>query len=160
MAGRLAAGLVGVVFGVALSWTGMTSPEVIRQALVFESSYLFLMFGSAVAVAFVGMWLARRRHMRAVITGEPIGWTTAKPQRHVFTGSILFGIGWGVSDACPGPVATQLGQGILWSLCTIAGIVIGIRLYTSRQARAAGVAETGGGDQVTAQRPASVPGSA
>jgi uncharacterized protein len=159
VSGRLAAGLVGVVFGVALSWTGMTSPEVIRQSLLFESSYLFLMFGSGVAVAFVGMRLVRWRGMRAVITGEPVGWTTAKLQRGVFAGSVLFGIGWAVSDACPGPVATQLGQGILWSLFTIVGIVIGIRLYTSRQAREAGV-ETDSGDQVTAQRPAAVPGSA
>jgi uncharacterized membrane protein YedE/YeeE len=160
MSARLAAGLVGVVFGLALSWTGMSSPEIIRQALVFESSYLFMMFGSAVAVAFVGMQLARRRGMRAVITGEPIAWTTAKPRPHVFGGAVLFGIGWAVSDACPGPVATQLGQGILWSLCTIAGIVIGIRLYTSRQERTAGVAETNAGEHATAQRPAAVPGSA
>ena len=159
MSARLAAGLVGVVFGVALSWTGMTSPEIIRQSLLFKSSYLFLMFGSAVAVAFVGMRLVRRRRMRAVITGEPIGWTTGKPQRHAFTGSVLFGIGWAVSDACPGPVATQLGQGILWSLCTIAGIVIGIRLYTSRQAREA-VAVADSGERGAPQRPAAVPGRA
>ncbi|MDX6668512.1 MAG: uncharacterized protein QOK04_1892 [Solirubrobacteraceae bacterium] len=160
MSARLAAGLVGVVFGVALSWTGMTSPEVIRQALVLQSSYLFLMFGSAVAVAFVGMQLARRRRMRAVITGAPIDWTTARPRRNVYGGAVLFGIGWAISDACPGPVATQLGQGILWSLCTIAGIVIGIRLYASRQERTAGVAETDAGDQAKVQRPAAVPGSA
>jgi uncharacterized membrane protein YedE/YeeE len=150
---------VGVVFGVALSWTGMTSPEVIRQSLLFESSYLFLMFGSGVAVAFVGMRLVRRRGMRAVITGEPVGWTTAKLQPGVFAGSVLFGIGWAVSDACPGPVATQVGQGIPWSLFTITGIVIGIRLHMSRRAREA-VAASETGERGATQRPAAVPGRA
>jgi uncharacterized membrane protein YedE/YeeE len=52
-------------------------------------------------------------------------------------GSVLFGIGWGVSDACPGPIATQLGQGVWWSLFTIAGLATGITLYLRRQRRPA-----------------------
>jgi ABC-type antimicrobial peptide transport system permease subunit len=54
MRARTAGALVGVVFGVALSWSVMTSPNVIRQALLFEKSYLFLLFASAVLTAFVG----------------------------------------------------------------------------------------------------------
>jgi uncharacterized membrane protein YedE/YeeE len=41
----------------------------------------------------------------------------------------VFGLGWGLSDACPGPVATQVGQGIGWGLVTLTGIVIGVSLY-------------------------------
>ena len=48
----------------------------------------------------------------------------------------MFGTGWALSGACPGPVATQLGQGVAWSLFTIAGIVTGIVLYKRRQAAA------------------------
>jgi uncharacterized protein len=159
MSARVAAGLVGIVFGVALSWTGMSSPEIIRQGLLLESSYLFLMFGSAIAVAFIGLRLVRRRGMRALVTGEPIAWTTARPQRRQFTGSVLFGVGWAIADTCPGPIATQLGQGILWSLCTIAGVVTGIRLYTSRQARGKRVAATEG-DKAPVQGAAPVTSSA
>jgi uncharacterized membrane protein YedE/YeeE len=50
-------------------------------------------------------------------------------------GSLLFGIGWGVTGACPGPIATQLGQGIAWGVPTTAGLVLGIVLFRRLQAR-------------------------
>jgi uncharacterized protein len=133
MSPRVVGALVGVIFGVTLSWTGLTSPEVIRSALLFESSYLFLVFGSGVATAFIGLRLLRARRARAVLTGEPVSWSVARPERRHIAGSLLFGIGWGISGACPGPIATQLGQGILWSVFTIVGVVAGITLYMRRQ---------------------------
>jgi uncharacterized membrane protein YedE/YeeE len=136
MSARVTGGVVGAVFGVALSWTGMSSPEVIRQALLLENSYLFLMFGSAVLTAFVGLRLLRALRARALLTGEQVGWTNSRPERRNVAGSLMFGTGWALSGACPGPVATQLGQGVAWSLFTIAGIVTGIVLYKRRQARA------------------------
>ena len=84
------------------------------------------------ATALVGVQLLRRSRVRALITREPIELETLRPERrHVF-GSALFGLGWAVSAACPGPVAAQLGQGVLWSLATIAGIVIGLKLHAAR----------------------------
>ena len=126
---RLTGFTVGAVFGVALSWTGMSSPEVIRRALLFEDSYLFLMFASAVATAFVGTRLLRALRARAVLTGEPVGWSVAAPERRHVVGSLMFGSGWAISDACPGPIATQLGQGVAWSLFTLAGVVVGIAIF-------------------------------
>jgi hypothetical protein len=146
---RAAAGLVGIVFGVMLSWTGMTSPVVIRQALLFEKSYLFLFMGSAVFTAMVGQRVLRAVQARAVLTGEPISWEVVKPQRRHVAGSLLFGIGWGIADVCPGPVATQLGQGIAWSLVTLLGITIGVELYRRReQAAPAGTQQEPKGGQV------------
>ena len=137
MRARVTGGVVGAVFGVALSWTGMSSPEVIRQALLLEDSYLFLMFGSAVVTAFVGLRLLRAFRARALLTGEQVSWTNSSPERRNVAGGLMFGTGWALSGACPGPVATQLGQGVAWSLFTIAGIVTGIVLHKRRQARAA-----------------------
>jgi uncharacterized membrane protein YedE/YeeE len=129
MSKRLTGFTVGAVFGVALSWTGMSSPEVIRSALLFEDSYLFLMFASAVATAFVGLRLLRALSARAVLTGEPVGWSVAAPERRHVVGSLMFGTGWAISGACPGPIATQLGQGVAWSLFTLAGMVFGIAIF-------------------------------
>ena len=134
----LAGGLVGLVFGITLSWTGMTSPVVIRQALLFERSYLFLFFASAVVTAFVGLRLVRAWKVRALLTGTPVKWSVNRPQRNHVAGALIFGLGWAISDACPGPIVTQLGQGIGWSLFTIAGVVAGIRLYERRQEAPAG----------------------
>jgi uncharacterized membrane protein YedE/YeeE len=75
------------------------------------------------------------------LTGEPIAWQVVRPQRCHIVGSLLFGIGWGVADVCPGPVATQLGQGIAWSVFTLAGITIGIVLFRRREERLAAPAE-------------------
>ena len=129
---RAAAAVVGLAFGVGLSWSGMTSPDVIRDALLFRDSYLVLFFASAVGTAWVGLWLLRRAAPRALLTGERVAWTTVRPERRHLTGSVLFGIGWGVANACPGPIATQLGQGIAWSIPTAVGVVAGVRLYLRR----------------------------
>jgi len=137
---RVPALAVGAVFGVTLSWTGMTSPNVIRDALLFKSAYLFLFFGSAVATSFVGLRILRTRRERAVLVDKPVRWKVQAPQRHHIVGSVVFGVGWGIADACPGPIATQLGQGIWWSVFTIAGLVTGIAIYLRgrRQVVAAG----------------------
>jgi uncharacterized membrane protein YedE/YeeE len=129
---KLIAGLiVGVVFGVVLSWSGMTSPDVIRDALLFRDSYLFLFFAAAVLTSFVGLRLVRGR--RALLTGERVDWKRERPERRHIVGSLVFGLGWGVADACPGPIATQLGQGIWWSVFTLAGVVLGVRIFLNRQ---------------------------
>jgi uncharacterized membrane protein YedE/YeeE len=149
MGARLAGGLVGVVFGVTLSWTGLSSPEVLREALLLDNSYLYLFFASAVATSTLGLSLLRRARVRALLTGEPVAWTREAPRRAHVVGSVIFGLGWGVADACPGPIATQLGQGVLWSVFTIAGVVAGIVLYL-RAGDSAG--ERAGGEHVDALR--------
>jgi uncharacterized membrane protein YedE/YeeE len=134
---RAAAFLVGAVFGLALSWSGMTSPDVLRDGLLFRDSYLMLFFLSALTTAFVGLRLLRRLDARSPLTKEPVAWTTARPQRRHVVGSALFGTGWAVADACPGPIAAQLGQRVPWSVATTAGLVLGVWLFLRRQASAA-----------------------
>ena len=129
MGTRMAGGVVGVVFGVTLSWTGLTSPDVLREGLLLDNAYLYLVFASAVATSSVGLALLRRARARAVLTGEPVAWTPQPPRRRHVVGSLTFGAGWAVADACPGPIATQVGQGVLWSLFTITGVVIGMVLF-------------------------------
>jgi len=129
-----AAGLgVGLVFGVTLSWSGLSSPEVIRDALLFKDAYLFLLFASAVLVAAVGIALLRRAERRALLVDAPITCEPERPARRHLAGAALFGLGWGIADACPGPIANQVGQGIAWSLFTFAGVVIGVYLFVRRE---------------------------
>lgn len=130
----LAAGLVGVVFGVVLCWSRMVDPDVIHGALTFERAYLYLMFLAAVPTTAVGLALVRRRGGRAVLTGEPIGWSTERVQRRSVVGGAVFGLGWGIAGACPGPIVTQLGQGILWAVPLAVGAFAGVWLHLRRQA--------------------------
>jgi hypothetical protein len=129
MRARVAGLSVGLVFGVMLSWSGMTAPNVIRGALLLAHSYLFAFFASAVLVATAGSWALRYLGARALLTGQQIGWSRAAPTRRHIVGSLVFGLGWGISDACPGPVATQVGQGIAWGLWTLAGVSIGVLVF-------------------------------
>lgn len=130
---RLTAIALGVVFGFALSWSGMTDPDEIRQMLLLEDAYFFLVMFSSMAVAFTGLRILRARRVRALLTGEPVSWSTSPPGRRHVTGSVLFGLGWATSLSCPGPIAAQLGQGLLWSLCTAAGIGVGVLAHARRQ---------------------------
>ena len=133
MRARAAAAAVGAVFGFTLAWTGLSDPDLIRRGLLFESPYLWELFFGGVAVAFVGKQLLRRLGATALVSGERISWETARPERRHLLGGALFGLGWAVADSCPGPIASQLAQGVPWSLLTITGIVIGIRLHARRQ---------------------------
>jgi uncharacterized membrane protein YedE/YeeE len=123
---------VGAVFGLVLSWSGMTSPDVLRDGLLFRDAYLMLFFASALATAFVGLRVLKLVQARALLTGEPVAWTTVRPERHHVAGSVLFGVGWAVADVCPGPIAAQLGQGVTWSLATTGGLVLGVWLFLRR----------------------------
>jgi uncharacterized membrane protein YedE/YeeE len=84
-----------------------------------------------VLTSFVGLRLVRGR--RALLTGDRVDWKPERLQRRHIVGSLVFGAGWGVADACPGPIATQLGQGIWWSVFTIVGVFLGVRIFLRRQ---------------------------
>jgi uncharacterized membrane protein YedE/YeeE len=129
---RLAALVVGFVFGLTLSWSGMTDPDVLRDGLLFKDFYLFGFFLSALATAFLGLRVLKVLQARAVLTGEPVSWTAVAPERRHVVGSLLFGAGWAIADACPGPIAAQLGQGVFWSVATAAGLMLGVWLHLRR----------------------------
>ena len=124
------------MFGVVLSWSGMTSPEIIREGLLFQSSYLFLFFAGAMLTATVGLRILKVRAPRAPLTGETVQWETVQPERRHVVGSAIFGVGWGISGACPAPIATQLGQGIAWGIPLTIGLIAGVLLFGRLQRRA------------------------
>ncbi len=139
MSTRVAAATIGTVFGVVLSWSGMANPAIIREGLLFQSSYLFLFFAGAMLTATVGLRILKVRAPRALLTGETVAWETVKPERRHVVGSAVFGVGWGISGACPAPIATQLGQGIAWGIPLTIGLVAGVLLFGRLQRRAARV---------------------
>src|SRR4051794_1654790 len=134
---RLAACVFGAVFGFLISWGQFTDPDRIRDMLLLRDAYLYLMMFSAIAVAGAGTLLLRRSRARALLTGERVSIERTRPERRHIVGAAIFGLGWAVADSCPAPIAAQLTQGVWWSLCTIAGIFIGVEVYLRRRAVAA-----------------------
>jgi uncharacterized membrane protein YedE/YeeE len=123
---RIAALILGAVTGFVFGWARMTDPNTFHRMLSLDSPRICLLMGAAVAVAFVGVRLLRGR--RALLTGEPIGWSSTRLSRSHVLGSVFFGIGWGISEACPGPTAAQLGAGRVLALTVAAGVLVGVRL--------------------------------
>jgi uncharacterized membrane protein YedE/YeeE len=140
MAVRATAAGFGALFGFAISWGQFTDPDRIRDMLLIRDPYLYLMMATAVAIGIVGTRLLRRFRARALVTGNLIAWDVTQPQRRHVVGAVIFGLGWSISDSCPGPIAAQLAQGFAWSLFTAAGVGIGVLAFLVRQERQAGSA--------------------
>ncbi|HEX6117311.1 MAG TPA: DUF6691 family protein [Solirubrobacterales bacterium] len=129
MRARVVAVLFGGLFGFLLTWGQFEDPARIREMLLLEDPYLYLMMASAIAVGTAGIWVLRRRRARSPLTGEPIALERSRPRRRHIAGAATFGLGWAITASCPAPIASQLAQGVGWSLFTIAGVFLGIELY-------------------------------
>lgn len=132
---KLAACGFGAVFGFLISWGQFTDPNRIRQMLLLEDPYLYLMMFSAMAVGTLGSRVLARRRARALLTGNEVRLERSRPQPRHLAGAAVFALGWAVADSCPAPIAAQLTQGVWWSLFTIAGILIGVNAYLRMQER-------------------------
>lgn len=120
--------LAGVVFGWTLAWGHFTDPRMIRDMLLLKDPHVFLVMGSAVAIAAFGVRVLKANAARTLLTGEPMAWTVELPQRGHIGGSALFGFGWAVAGTCPGPVAAMVGEGRLAGLPVMAGLFVGVAL--------------------------------
>jgi uncharacterized membrane protein YedE/YeeE len=128
-----------------LGWKAFFLVGVVAGGLLFgglSGTWGTQMFVTAVAVGFAGLRVLRLLRVRALLTGELVRWETVRPQRKHLLGGALFGVGWAVSDACPGPVAAQLGRGFAWALCTAAGLFVGVAAWYALQDRRARVADS------------------
>lgn len=122
--------LVGVVFGIVLTKGELASWFRIQEALRFDGLYLYLVFASALAVAMPLFGLLERRRVRS-LAGEPIAIapkTLGRGYRYVIGGGI-FGLGWGIAGACPGPLFALLGSGVGVISVMILGAVLGTWTY-------------------------------
>jgi hypothetical protein len=128
MNARLAGLLFGTGIGFLFAAARLSDPAVIRDMLLLREADVFLLMGSAIAVAFIGARLLRGVGFRAVITGEPVGWSVERPEARHVAGSLLFGAGWAIAGTCPGPVAVMIGEGRFGGLVVAAGLIAGIIL--------------------------------
>jgi len=115
--------IFGTAFGWVLSRSGAADYDFIQRMFLFESFQLYGILGTAVAVTAPGLWLLKRAGRTA--TGKPLR-VTPKP-RHPgnVLGGVLFGIGWSITGMCPGPILVNLGEGKLYAVGALAGVLVG-----------------------------------
>jgi uncharacterized membrane protein YedE/YeeE len=152
---RGVATLFGGLFGFLLTWGQFEDPARIREMLLLEDPYLYLMMLSAIAVGMAGIWVLRRRRARSPLTGRPIVLERSRPERRHIVGAATFGLGWAITASCPAPIASQLALGVGWSLFTIAGVFLGIELYLRRRGTAPVRSRAGEGGAAISAPPSS-----
>lgn len=128
---RISEFLVGLIFGLGLLISGMTDPAKVIGFLdlsgAWDPSLAFVM-GGAIAVGLVAFAVASRR--TADFFGGVINWPTATAiDKRLVTGSLLFGVGWGLAGFCPGPALVSLAAGVPKALLFVATMLVGMAIF-------------------------------
>lgn len=121
--------LVGVLFGVIMTKSEAISWFRIYEMFNFQSFHMFGIIGMAVGLGIVIVQVIKRRHMNSA-EGEPITFTDkALTYPRYIIGGIIFGLGWALSGACPGPMFVLFGSGFSVILVVIASALLGTLAY-------------------------------
>ena len=130
-------GAVGTWLGILFVKSEVASWFRIQEMVRFQAFPMYGVIGGAVLVAALSVWLMRRRRTRTV-RGEAISWpdeSFTRPRvRHVLGGTV-FGLGWGLLGACPGPIFALVGTGATVMLVGLLGAVAGAWTYGLLKAR-------------------------
>ena len=121
--------LVGVAFGIVLTKSEVISWFRIQEMFRFQGWHMFGVFATAMPTAILGVQLMKRR--ARTIGGDPI--TTSPKQwgsgvRYI-AGGTIFGLGWALTGACPGPMYALAGNGMSVFLVVIAFALVGTWTY-------------------------------
>lgn len=120
--------LVGIVFGLALTKGEAISWYRIQEMFRFESFHLFGIFMTAIPTGAFGLFLIRKLKMKTV-EGEVIEMPVKNYHHGVIIGGLIFGFGWALTGACPGPLYAQIGSGSLATIATLLSAIGGTWVY-------------------------------
>ena len=120
--------LLGIYFGVILVKSEVASWFRIQEMFLFNEAHMYLVIVSAIAVGAFSLWLIRRFEART-IQREPIVLKPKPFQYGVIFGGIIFGMGWAITGACPGPIYAQIGAGEWPAVVTFVGAMLGMYGY-------------------------------
>lgn len=107
----------------------------IQEMFRFQAFHMYGIIGSALAVGVVMTFLMKRYHIRS-LEGEVIQFNSkaVSVPRYLF-GGILFGLGWALTGACPGPIFTLIGNGFTVFVVVLAGAILGTLAYGMLRSR-------------------------
>lgn len=124
--------LMGIWFGIVLVKGQLVSWQQINDMFHFKSAYMYLVIASAVVVGAISVALIRHFEPKT-IDGEIIEIRKKPFHKGIVFGGTLFGMGWALTGACPGPIYAQIGSGTLLALVTFFGALTGLYLYAFLQ---------------------------
>ncbi|MCK6627012.1 MAG: YeeE/YedE family protein [Anaerolineae bacterium] len=131
---QLAVLLVGTLFGIVLVKSEVVSWFRIQKMFRFEEAHMYLVIASAVMVGALSIYLIRKFQLKTVDQRE-IQIETKPFQKGMIIGGAIFGMGWAITGACPGPIYAQLGSGEYPAIVTLIAALAGAYTYALLQSR-------------------------
>lgn len=121
--------IAGILFGFVAIRAEIISWYRIQEMFRFQSFHMYGVIGTAVLVGVISVWLIKRFNIRT-FSGEAITFSPKDPgyKRYLIGGSI-FGLGWALTGACPGPIFALIGAGIPGFILVLVGAVLGTFAY-------------------------------
>ena len=120
--------IVGMFFGLVLTKGEAISWYRIQEMFRFESFHMFGIFMTAIPTGALLLFIIKKLKFKTV-EGEEIEMPKKEYHHGVIIGSLLFGFGWALTGACPGPIYAQIGTGFLVTVFTLLAALFGTWCY-------------------------------
>jgi uncharacterized membrane protein YedE/YeeE len=120
--------LAGILFGIILVKTEVISWFRIQEMFRLQSFHMYGVIGSAVVVGITSVWLIKKFKVKT-IHGEKIELHPKPFSKGQVYGGLLFGFGWAMTGACPGPLFALIGNGALVITVTLFSAITGTWVY-------------------------------
>ncbi|MBC8987843.1 YeeE/YedE family protein [Pedobacter sp. N36a] len=121
--------LAGILFGIIMSKSEAVSWFRIQEMFRFQSFHMYGIIGTAVVLGVIAVFLIKKFHLKDS-ENQPIVFPEKDKQyKKYIIGGTIFGLGWALTGACPGPMFVNLGYGYLTMAIVIFGALLGTYLY-------------------------------
>ena len=120
--------LVGIGFGIIFIKAEIISWFRIQEMFRLQSFHMFGVIGSAIFVGMISVWLIKKFNIKTIY-GEKITIHPKEFNKGQIYGGLLFGVGWAITGACPGPLFAQIGSGATVIILTLLSATAGTWVY-------------------------------
>jgi hypothetical protein len=120
--------VIGIVFGIVFVKAEIISWFRIQEMFRLQSFHMYGVIGSAIVTGIISIQLIKRLNIKS-IHGEAINIPTKVFKKGQVIGGFIFGLGWAITGACPGPLFAQIGSGYTVILVTLVSALAGTWLY-------------------------------
>ena len=120
--------VAGILFGIMLVKAEVISWFRIQEMFRLQSFHMYGVIGSAVLVGMLSVWLIKKYKIKTIY-GESIEFVPKKFNKGNIYGGLIFGFGWAITGACPGPLFAQVGTGATVIIVTLLSAIAGTWIY-------------------------------
>jgi uncharacterized membrane protein YedE/YeeE len=119
---------IGIVFGIAFTKAEVISWFRIQEMFRLQSFHMYGVMATAIAVGIISIWLIKKYKVKTIY-GEDIIFHQRKFNKGQIIGGLLFGFGWAMTGACPGPLFAQIGAGFVVVTVVLISAIAGTWVY-------------------------------